>query len=93
MEQAVIVHLSPDVSDDWGVDLVEDPLIAAIEAKGVGSSTRMISPSTAAVRSSCTPTGRTQTPSTRQRSRYSRTFLSVQGHTQSSGTAKPAIST
>ena len=36
MEQAVIAHLIPDVGDDWGVDLVEDPLIEAIEEAGVG---------------------------------------------------------
>jgi hypothetical protein len=37
MEHAVIAHLIPDVDDDdWGVDLVEDPLIEAIEEAGVG---------------------------------------------------------
>ena len=37
MEQAVIVHLYPDVDNEkWGVDLVEDPLIEAIEDRGVG---------------------------------------------------------
>jgi hypothetical protein len=37
MEQAVIVHLYPDVDNEkWGVDLVEDPLIEAIEERGVG---------------------------------------------------------
>jgi hypothetical protein len=36
MEQAVIVHLFPDVGDDWGVDLVEDPLMEAIDEHGVG---------------------------------------------------------
>jgi hypothetical protein len=32
----VIVHIWPDVDDSWGVDLVEDALIAAIDAGGVG---------------------------------------------------------
>lgn len=36
MEHAVIVHLFPDVGDDWGVDLVEDPLMEAIDERGVG---------------------------------------------------------
>jgi hypothetical protein len=36
MEQAVLVYLYPDVGDDWSVDLVEDPLIEAIETHGVG---------------------------------------------------------
>jgi hypothetical protein len=36
MEQAVIVYLFPDVGDDWGVDLVEDPLMEAIDEHGVG---------------------------------------------------------
>jgi hypothetical protein len=36
MQHAVIVHLYPDVGDDWGVDLVEDPLIEAIAEHGVG---------------------------------------------------------
>jgi hypothetical protein len=36
MEHAVIAHLIPDVGDDWGVDLVEDQLIEAIDNAGVG---------------------------------------------------------
>ena len=36
MEHAVLVHLYPDVGDDWDVDLVEEPLIEAIDAHGVG---------------------------------------------------------
>lgn len=36
-EQAVIVHLDPPrVDEDWGVDLVEDPLIDAIDDARVG---------------------------------------------------------
>jgi hypothetical protein len=33
MEHAVIAYLIPDVGDEWGVDLVEDPLIEAIEVR------------------------------------------------------------
>jgi hypothetical protein len=36
MEHAVMAYLIPDVGDEWGVDLVEDPLIEAIEEAGVG---------------------------------------------------------
>jgi hypothetical protein len=36
MAHAVIVHIYPDVDDSWGVDLVEDALTEAIDARGVG---------------------------------------------------------
>ena len=36
MAHAVIAHIHPDVDDSWGVDLIEDALSEAIEARGVG---------------------------------------------------------
>jgi hypothetical protein len=35
-EHAVIVHISSSTSSDIGLDMIEDPLIDAIEAAGVG---------------------------------------------------------